>query len=147
MLFHPKKVDHMNRRMPLLVVFAIAFVYSLAGSCAKAQAQSFTGKWVHQGVKGTSILEFLPGEKRVLGPTKGAFHHSLVLDDGRVIQGDGHYVFRSIGPNRGWLTLHFADGNVTHEHEHTNTDNSLSVRHHGVTRTYVRQPVPAPTSK
>jgi hypothetical protein len=129
------------------VVFAFAVVYTLAGSSATAHAQAFTGKWVHQGPKGTSILEFLPGEKRVVGPTRGVFHHSLLLDDGRVIQGDGHYIFRSVGPNRGWLTLHFADGNVTHEHEHTTTDNSMNVRHHGVTRTYVRQLAPVPGPK
>jgi hypothetical protein len=136
----------MNRRTPLFVVFTCAVVYTLAVSSAPAHAQAFTGKWVHQGPKGTSILEFFPGEKRVVGPTRGVFHHSLVLDDGRVILGDGHYLFRSIGPNRGWLTLYFADGNVTHEHEHTATDNSMNVRHHGLTRTYVRQiaPVPAP---
>jgi hypothetical protein len=137
----------MNRRIPLFLVFTLAVGYTLAGSSAKAQAQSFTGKWIYQGPKGTSVLEFLPGEKRVLGPTRGVFHHSLVLDDGRVIQGDGHYVFRSIGPNRGWLTLHFADGHVTTEHEHTTTDNSMNVRHHGVTRIYVRQPAPVPASK
>jgi hypothetical protein len=137
----------MKRRVPLLVVFALAVGYTFAGSAATAQAQSFTGKWVHQGPKGTSILEFLPGEKRILGPTKGVFHHTLVLDDGRVVQGDGHYTFRSIGPNRGWLTLQFADGIVTHEHEHTTTDNSMNVRHHGVTRAYVRQPAPVPATK
>lgn len=130
-----------------MVVFALAVGYTLVGSSAKAQAQAFTGKWVYQGPKGTSVLEFMPGEKRVLGPTKGVFHHSLLLDDGRAIQGNGHYVFRSIGANRGWLTLHFADGHVTHEHEHTNTDNSMNVRHHGVTRSYVRQPPPVPASK
>ena len=95
-------------RVSLLVVFVLAVGYTLAGASATAQAQSFTGKWVHQGRKGTSIIEFFPGEKRVLGPTRGVFHHSILLDDGRVIQGDGHYVFRSVGPNRGWLTLHFA---------------------------------------
>ena len=130
-------------RVYLLVVFVLAVGYTLAGSSATAQAQSFTGKWVHQGPKGTSIIEFFPGEKRVLGPTRGVFHHSILLDDGRVIQGDGHYVFRSVGPNRGWLTLHFANGHVTHEHEHTSTDKSLNLRHHGLTRTYVRQPAPA----
>jgi hypothetical protein len=132
-------------RASLFVVFSLAVGYTLTGSAATVQAQSFTGKWVHQGPKGSSYIEFLPGEKRVLGPTRGAFHHMILLDDGRLIQGDGHYVFRSIGPNRGWLTLHFADGHVTHEHEHMNTDNSMYVRHHGLTRTYVRQPVP--TSK
>jgi hypothetical protein len=132
----------MNRRVPLFVVFAFAVVYTVAGSSATVHAQSFSGKWVHQGPKGTSILEFLPAEKRVVGPMRGSFHHSLLLDDGRVIHGNGHYVFRSVGPNRGWLTLHFADGQVTREHEHTTTDNSMKLRHHGLTRTYVRQPVP-----
>ena len=130
----------MNRRMPLLVVFALAVGYMFAGSSATGRAQSFTGKWVHQGPKGTSVMEFLPGEKRVVGPIRGVFHHTLLLDDGRVVQGDGHYVFRSVGPNRGWLTLHFADGHVTHEHEHTTTDKSLNLRHHGLTRIYIRQP-------
>lgn len=126
-------------RASLLLVFALAAGYTLAGSTATVQAQSFTGKWVHKGPKGSSYLEFFPGEKRVLGPTRGQFHHMILLDDGRLIQGDGHYVFRSIGPNRGWLTLHFADGHVTHEHEYMSTDNSMNVRHHGLTRTYVRQ--------
>jgi hypothetical protein len=130
----------MNRRVPLFVVFAFAVGYTLAGFSATAQAQSFAGKWVHQGPKGTSVIEFLPGEKRVLGPTRGVFHHSMLLDDGRVIQGDGHYVFRSVAPKRGWLILHFADGHVTREHELTNSDNSLNLRHHGLTRTYIRQP-------
>ena len=125
-------------RVSLLVVFVLAVGYTLAGASATAQAQSFTGKWVHQGPKGTSIIEFFPGEKRVLGPTRGVFHHSILLDDGRVIQGDGHYVFRSVGPNRGWLTLHFADGHVTTEHEHTSSDTMMNLRHHGLTRTYRR---------
>lgn len=129
----------MNRRIPLLVAFAIAVTYSLAGSAATAHAQSFTGKWVHQGPKGASVMEFFAGEKHIIGPTKGAFRYTVVLDDGRVIQGDGHYLFRSIGPNRGWLTLHFADGHVTHEHEHMSKDTTLNLRHHGLTRVYQRQ--------
>jgi hypothetical protein len=129
----------MNRRVSLFVVFALAVGYTLAGSAAPVRAQAFTGKWIHQGPRGASVIEFFPGEKHVLGPTRGAFRHSIVLDDGRVIQGDGHYIFRSIGPNRGWLTLHFADGHVTHEHEHTTSDTVLNLRHHGLTRTYVRK--------
>jgi len=129
----------MNRRVPLFVVFALAVGCTLAGSSARAQPQSFSGKWVHKGPKGVSVLEFFPGEKKLLGPVRGQFHHSLVLDDGRVIQGDGQYVLRFIVPNRGWLTLHFADGHVTKEHEHTLGASELRLRHHGVMRTYVRQ--------
>jgi hypothetical protein len=129
----------MNRRMPLLVVIALAVGFTLAGPSAKAQAQTFAGKWVHQGPKGTSVLEFYPGDKPVIGPIKGRFHHSIVLDDGRVIVGEGTYVFRSVLPNRGWLVLHFADGHVTREHEHTMDANVLRIEHHGITRTYVRQ--------
>lgn len=127
------------KSMSLLVVFALAVGCTLAGSTGTARAQSFTGKWVHQGPKGSSYIEFMPGEKRVLGPTRGVFHHMILLDDGRLIQGDGHYLYRSIGPNRGWLTLHFADGHVTHEHEHITTDTMLNLRHHGLTQTFVRR--------
>ncbi len=129
----------MNRRVPLLLVFAFAVGYTLAGSAATARAQSFAGKWVHQGPKGSSFIEFLPGEKRVLGPIRGVFHHSVLLEDGRLIQGDGHYVFRSVGPKRGWLTLYFADGHVTHEHEHTSSDTMLTLRHHGLTQIFSRR--------
>jgi len=129
----------MNRRVPLLLVFALAVGYTFAGSSTPVRAQSFTGKWVHQGPKGSSFIEFMPGEKKVLGPTRGVFHHMILLDDGRLLQGDGHYTFRSIGPNRGWLTLYFADGHVTHEHEHTTSDTMLNIRHHGMTQVYVRR--------
>ena len=133
------------RRVSLLGVFALAIGFTLAGSASTARAQAFTGKWIHQGQKGTSYIEFMSGEKRVLGPTKGAFHHMILLDDGRLIQGDGHYVFRSIGPKRGWLTLYFADGHVTHEHEFT-SDTMMNIRHHGITQTYVRRAeTPPPT--
>ena len=129
----------MNRRVSLFAAFALAVAYTLAGPSVKVQAQAFAGKWVHKGPKGVSIMEFYPGERKLLGPMKGVFHHSVVLDDGRVIQGDGQYVFRSIGPNRGWLILHFADGHVTREHEHTISSSILSIRHHGVTRNYIRE--------
>jgi hypothetical protein len=133
------------KRVSLLAVFALAIGFTLAGSASTARAQAFTGKWVHQGPKGTSFIEFMPGEKRILGPTKGAFHHMILLDDGRLIQGDGHYVFRSIGPKRGWLTLYFADGHVTHEHELT-SETMLNIRHHGITQTYIRRvETPPPT--
>jgi hypothetical protein len=56
-----------------------------------------------------------------------------------VIKGEGYYVYRHIGPNRGWLTLHFADGHATREHEHTTSNLTLSLRHHGLTRNYVRE--------
>jgi hypothetical protein len=75
----------------------------------------------------------------LIGPMRGQFRHSIVLDDGRTIVGEGSYIFRSIGPNRGWLTLTFSDGHVTHEHEHTINSSVLSVRHHGLTRNYLRQ--------
>ena len=88
--------------------------------------------------KGASVLEFYPGERHLVRPMTGQFH-SIVLDDGRVIQGDGHYVLRFAGPNRGWLVLHFSDGHVTREHEHTFGPNTLLLEHHGTTRTYVRQ--------
>jgi hypothetical protein len=129
----------MNRRVYLMVVCVLAAGWALGGSAGTAQAQSFVGKWVHQGPRGASVLEFFPGEKKVVGPTRGTFRHQIYLDDGRVIQGDGYYVFRSVLPNRGWLTLHFADGHVTQEHEHTTASTVLSVRHHGITRNYVRQ--------
>src|ERR1700735_4822063 len=129
----------MNRHMFLLVVFALGVSYTLAGPAANAQAQAFSGKWVYQGPKGASVLEFYPAEKRLIGPTKGVFHHSIVLDDGRVLQGDGTYVFRHVLPNRGWLTLTFSDGHVTREHEHTINGTRLEVRHHGVFRVYIRQ--------
>jgi hypothetical protein len=129
----------MNRRVPLFVVFALAVGFTLAGSSARVQAESFSGKWVHVGPKGTSTLEFFAGEKHVIGPDRGLFHHSIVLDDGRVIQGDGSYIFRHILPNRGWLILHFADGHVTREHEHIIGSSELELRHYGVTRTYLRQ--------
>src|SRR5271167_4498043 len=106
----------MSRRIPKFVVFTIAVV--ILGNCpAKAQAQSFAGKWINQGPKGVSVLEILPGDRRIIGPVRGVFHYSIVLDDGRAFNGDGTYVYRSILPNRGWLVLHFADGQVTREHE------------------------------
>ena len=128
----------MNRRVSLVVLFALAAGLTLAGASGRAQAQSFTGKWVHEGPKGVSVLEFFPGEKHLLRPMTGVFHHSIVFDDGRVLQGDGHYVLRFAGPNRGWLVLHFSDGHVTREHEH-NFGPSLRLEHHGVSRIYVRQ--------
>jgi hypothetical protein len=129
----------MNRRVVLSVAFVFAGGFAFVGDPSAARAQSFTGKWVHHGQRGTSVLEFFPGEKRLIGPTRGAFHHTILLDDGRVIQGDGHYIYRHVTPNRGWLTLHFSDGHVTHEHEHTTSDLVLNLRHHGLTRTYLRQ--------
>jgi hypothetical protein len=131
--------DAMKARVSLFVLFALVAGYVALSLPATAQAQSFSGKWVHRGPKGLSVFEFFPGEKHAVGPTRGAFRHSIVLDDGRMIEGMGHYVFRSVGPNRGWLTLHFADGHVTREHEHTIGAVAMNVRHHGVTRTYVRQ--------
>lgn len=128
----------MNRRVYWMVAYALVAGWMLGGSAA-ANAQSFVGKWVHQGPRGTSVMEFFPGEKKLVGPTRGAFRHVIYMDDGQVIQGEGHYVFRSVLPNRGWLTLHFADGHVTAEHEHTANSTVLSIRHHGITRTYVRQ--------
>jgi hypothetical protein len=129
----------MNRRVPLMGVFALAVGFILAGSSAKVQAETFAGKWVHEGPKGVSTLEFFPGEKRLVGPERGHFHYSIVFDDGRVIVGEGSYVFRSILPRRGWLILHFEDGHVTREHEHSLDSNLLRLEHHGVTRTYVRK--------
>jgi hypothetical protein len=129
----------MNRRASLFVVFVLAIGCTLAVSLASAQAQPFSGKWVHKGPKGVSVLEFFQGEKKLLGPMRGQFHHSLVLDDGRVIEGDGQYTLRFIVPNRGWLTLRFADGHVTKEHEHTLGAKELRLRHHGTMWTYVRQ--------
>jgi hypothetical protein len=131
----------MNRRMPQFVVFAVAVVI-LGNFPAKARAQSFAGKWINQGPKGVSVLEFFPGDRHIIGPVRGVFHYSVVLDDGRMINGDGAYVYRSVLPNRGWLILHFADGSVTREHEVTRDPNSLSIAHYGVTRTYVRQYAP-----
>src|ERR1700677_2644335 len=135
-----EEVADMNRRVPQFVVFALAVGVMLGSSSAKAQAQSFAGRWVHQGPKGESILEFFPGESRVIGPVRGNFHHSIVLDDGRVIVGEGSYVFRSILPNRCWLTLYVADGHVTHEREVTVDSGLLRIEHHGVTRMYARVP-------
>jgi hypothetical protein len=129
----------MNRRVSLFVLFVLALGCTLAGSPARAQAQSFAGKWVHQGPRGTSVLDFFPGEKHVIGPIKGQFHHSIILDDGRVVEGNGWYVFRNVLPNRGWLILHFADGHVTREHEHTVGSTVLRLRAHGCIRDYVRQ--------
>lgn len=129
----------MKRRGTLLMAFALAIASVVAGPSVKAQAQAFTGKWVFEGPKGPSILEFFPGERKLLGPTRGYFRHTVVLDNGKVINGDGSYVFRHIGPNRGWLTLHFSDGHVTTEHEHTVGGTVLSIRHHGLTRNYTRQ--------
>jgi hypothetical protein len=128
----------MKRRVPSFALFALALGL-LACTSTKVQAQSFTGKWIHEGPKGMSVLEFFPGEKKIIGPTRGRFHHSLVLDDGRVVEGDGTYVFRSVLPNRGLLVLHFADGHVTREHEHTIDSHFLRIEHHGLIRTYVRQ--------
>jgi hypothetical protein len=129
----------MYPRMPMFVAFSLAVGVLLASSSTRAQAQSFTGKWVHEGPKGVSVIEFFAGESRVIGPVRGRFHHTIVLDDGRVIEGEGSYVFRSILPNRGWLVLHFADGHVTREHEQTLDSRFLRIEHHGITRTYVRQ--------
>jgi hypothetical protein len=129
----------MNRRVPQFVVFAFAVGFVLASPSAKAQAQQFTGKWVHEGPKGVSVLEFFPGDKRIIGPIRGQFRHSIMLDDGRMIVGEGSYVYRSILPNRGWLILHFADGHVTREHEYIGDSGVLRIAHHGVTWTYVRQ--------
>jgi hypothetical protein len=129
----------MTRRVGLLVVFTLAVGGTLAGGSTEARAQSFTGKWVHQGPRGVSVLDFFPGDKHVIGPTRGHFHHSIVLDDGRVLEGTGWYVFRNVLPNRGWLTLHFSDGHVTHEHEHVIGASVLRMRHHGVLRDYLRQ--------
>jgi len=129
----------MNHRLSLYTVFSLAVVCALADSSTRAQAQSFSGKWVHQGPKGVSVLEFFHGERHLLGPMRGQFQHSIVLDDGRVIAGNGWYVFRFIRPNHGWLILHFADGHVTREHEHTIDGTVLQLGHHGVIRTYVRQ--------
>jgi hypothetical protein len=118
---------------------ALAVGVTLAGSSGPANAQSLTGKWVFQGSRGISYLEIFPGEKHAIGPMRGSFRHSIVLDDGRVIEGTGTYTFRYIVPNRGWLTLTFSDGHVTTEHEHAVGANVLSLRHHGVIRNYVRQ--------
>jgi hypothetical protein len=128
----------MNGRVPQFVVFALAAGSILTGS-SNIQAQSFAGKWVHEGPKGVSVLEFMPGEKHVVGPVRGQFRYSIVLDDGRVIAGEGSYVYRSVLPKRGWLVLHFADGLVTREHEHIVDSNLLRIEHYGVTRTYVRK--------
>jgi hypothetical protein len=138
-LCREKEVDRMIRRIPMYLMFSLAVGIVVAGTPARAQAQSFVGKWVHEGPRGVSIMEFFPGDSRIIGPTKGRFHHSVILDDGRVIAGDGTYVYRSILPNRGWLILHFADGHVTREHEHTADSRYLRIEHHGVVRTYVRQ--------
>src|SRR5580704_437355 len=88
-LCREKEFDRMNRRIPMFAVFALAVGFTLAGSPAKAQAQSFAGRWVHEGPKGVSVLEFSPGTSHVIGPVRGHFHHSIVLDDGRVIAGEG----------------------------------------------------------
>lgn len=129
----------MNGRMSLFALFVLAIGCSLVGTSARAQAQSFVGKWAFQGPRGTSVMEFFPGEKHLIGPMRGSFHHSIILDDGRLIEGSGTYVFRSVLPNRGWLTLTFADGHVTTEHEQVLEGTVLSIRHHGITRNYVRQ--------
>ena len=55
------------------------------------------------------------------------------------IEGDGWYVFRFIRPNAGWLSLHFADGHATREHEHTIDGTLLRLGHHVSTRTYLRE--------
>jgi len=129
----------MNRRLSLFVVFVLAVGCTLVHSSARAQAQSFSGKWVHQGPRGVSILDFYPGDKHLVGPVRGQFHHTIVFDDGRVLDGLGWYVFRNALPNRGWLALHFSDGHVTREHEHTVGGTVLRLRHHGVVRDYVHQ--------
>ncbi len=130
----------MTRRMYLFAgAMALVVACIFANSGSTAPVDGLAGKWVHRGPRGVSVLEFFPGEKRLLGPTKGVFRHAIFLDDGRVIEGEGHYQFRSFLPNRGWLTLHFADGFVTQEHEHALDGTTLKVKHHGVTRTYVRQ--------
>lgn len=128
----------MHRLISAAVMFALV-AGTLAMGPARAQAQTFGGKWIFQGPRGVSVLEFFPGEKKVIGPMRGSFRHSIVLDDGRVIEGTGTYTFRSVLPNRGWLTLAFSDGHVTHEHEHAVGGSVLSLRHHGVVRNYVRQ--------
>jgi hypothetical protein len=97
------------------------------------------GKWVNQGPRGVSVLEFSPSDRHILGPARGVFHYSVVLDDGRMFTGDGAYTYRSILPNRGWLILTFADGHVTREHEVTSNPNALSIVHYGVSRMYVRE--------
>ena len=129
----------MNGRVSFLVACALAVGCMLGASAARVQAQSFSGKWVQRDPKGASVLEFFPGDKHVIGPMRGKFHHSTLLADGRVLQGDGSYVFRFVSPNRGWLTLHFPDGHVTREHEHTLGATVLRLRHHGLVRTYVRE--------
>jgi hypothetical protein len=129
----------MKRGVSLFVVWALAVGYTLAGCSVRAQAQSIEGKWVHQGPRGVSVLEFFPGDKRLVGPVRGHFHHSIILDDGRVCEGDGHYVLRFARHNKGWLVLHFSDGHVTREHEHTFGPAELRLEHHGVLRTYIRQ--------
>jgi hypothetical protein len=138
-LCREQEVDRMNRGVPSSLVFALALGLAFAGLSARAQAQTFVGRWVHQGPRGESVLEFYPSEKHLIGPARGRFHHTLILDDGRAITGDGYYVFRSIGPKRGWLVLHFSDGHVTREHEHTLDATSLRIDHHGHSRVYVRQ--------
>jgi hypothetical protein len=130
----------MNRRAPQCMVFTVAVaIVMLGNSTARAQTQPFMGKWIHQGQRGVSALEFSPGERGVIGPLRGHFHYSVVLDDGRLLDGEGSYVYRSILPNRGWLVLHFADGRVSREHEVTRDSTSLNIAHYGVTWTYVRQ--------
>jgi hypothetical protein len=136
----------MSRRVPQFVLFSLAICALFTGSPAKAQAQSFTGKWVYPGPKGISVLEFFPGESRMVGPVRGHFHHSIILDDGRLIEGEGSYVYRSVLPKRGWLVLTFADGHVTREHEHTVDAQMLRIEHHGITRMYVRERTDQPTS-
>ena len=131
----------MKRRMPQFLVFAVAVV--ILGNCpAKAHAQSFAGKWINPGPRGVSVLDFSPGDRHIIGPTRGVFHYSIVLDDGHVINGDGAYTYRSILPNRGWLILTFADGQVTREHEVLRDSTTLIIAHYGVTRAYVRQYIP-----
>jgi hypothetical protein len=134
------EVRRMKSRVSLLVLFSAAVGCTLAWCSAPLQAQSFAGKWVHQGPKGVSTLEFFPGDKPPIGALRGRFHHSIVLDDGRLLVGDGHYVLRRSNSHKGVLILHFSDGHSSREREHTFGANELQLEHHGVIRTYIRQP-------
>jgi len=129
----------MNRRVSLFVGLVLGMGFLLTGASARAQAQSLEGKWVHEGPKGVSFLEFYAGDKMPWGAVRGSFHHSLVMDDGRVLEGYGRYVLRFANNHRGRLVLHFSDGHVTRELEHTFGPNVMHLEHHGLVRTYVRQ--------
>jgi hypothetical protein len=136
-LCRKREVERMNRRVSLFTGIALAVGCLLMG--ATAQAQTFAGKWVHNGPKGVSSLEFYPGDRMPTGAVRGHFHHSIIMDDGRVIEGYGTYVLRFATNNRGRLVLHFSDGHVTREHEHTFGPNVLRLEHHGLIRDYIRQ--------